>query len=44
MPCHHIGFNTGNEEYNTASSYNSIELAQPATNAVCMKCTAIIIP
>ncbi|KAG6539939.1 hypothetical protein Mapa_018226 [Marchantia paleacea] len=41
MPCLHIGSRTGSEGSKTASSYKAIEPAQPETNAVCIKCTAI---
>ena len=44
MPWRHIGFNTGSDGSNTASSYRAIEPAQPATNAVCMICTEINLP
>ena len=41
IPCRHIGFKTGSDGSKTANSYNAIEPAQPDTNAVCIKCTAI---
>ena len=41
MPCLHIGFRTGSEGSKTASSYNAIDPAHPATSAVCIRCTAI---
>ena len=44
IPCLHIGFRTGSEGSKTANSYNAIDPAQPATNAVCIKCTEINLP
>jgi len=44
MPCRHIGFKTGSDGSNTANSYKAIEPAQPATNDVCIKCTASNLP
>ena len=40
IPCLHIGLRTASEGSKMANSYKAIEPAQPANNAVCMRCTA----
>ena len=44
MPCRHMGFSTGSLGSNVDSSNRAIEPAQPATSAVCIKCTEISRP